>query len=76
MYSFWFLRLSGEERVKMLIRTLQQIVKFENGDRHLEYITYWSFTSAFPQKSWIQQTCSCPYVRYFCTLFWDDIEII
>ena len=45
--GFW---LSGEERVKMLIRTLQQIVKFENGDRHLEYITYWSFISAFPQK--------------------------
>ena len=59
MYSFWFLRLSGEERVKMLIRTLQQIVKFENCDRHLEYITYQSFISAFPQKSWIQHLYFC-----------------
>ena len=27
-------------------------------------------------KSVIQQlqTCSCPFVRYFRTLFWDDVE--
>ena len=23
-----------------------------------------------------QKTCSCPFVLYFCTLFWDDITII
>ena len=22
------------------------------------------------------KTCSCPFVQYFCTLFWDDITII
>ena len=72
--GFWDFLVRRE--LKMLIRTLQQIVKFENCDRHLEYITYWSFISAFPQKSWIHQTCSCPFVRYFCTLVWDDITII
>ena len=24
----------------------------------------------------ILKTCSCPFVWYFCTLFWDDITII
>ena len=27
-------------------------------------------------KGEIQKTCSCPFVRYFRTLFWDDITII
>ena len=28
------------------------------------------------EKIWWKETCSCPSVRYFCTLFWDDITII
>jgi hypothetical protein len=47
----------------MLIRTLQQIVKFENGDIHLEYITYWPFISAFPKKVGLTQWISLLYRR-------------
>ena len=31
-----------------------------------------SLSSTYVHK----KTCSCPFVRYFCTLFWDDITII
>ena len=31
------------------------------------------------QKKWkpiLGKTCSCPFVQYFCMLFWNDITII
>ena len=28
------------------------------------------------QHLFVVETCSCPFVWYFCTLFWDDITII
>ena len=28
------------------------------------------------QHFFVVETCSCPFVWYFCTLFWDDITII
>ena len=30
----------------------------------------------FEISFWCHQTCSSPFVRYFRTLFWDDITII
>ena len=35
-------------------------------------------TKGFPSLVNFQRpkTCSCPFVRYFRTLFWDDITII
>ena len=32
--------------------------------------SFWLFFSNF------HKTCSCPLVKYFCTLFWDDIMMI
>ena len=45
-------------------------------ERILENKFVWHFLKMHAKPVEMEKTCSCPFVRSFCTLFWDDITII
>ena len=49
-----------------------QTVTYNVGDAYTGYIADVKYSGNFFYK----KTCSCPFVQYFRTLFWDDITII
>ena len=45
-------------------------------ERILENEFVWHFLKMHAKPAEMEKTCSCPFVRYFCMLFWDDFTII
>ena len=65
-------KIDEERAAKRAEMEETQRIQQEIADRiRKKQVSKWSSMTKYNKK-----TCSCPFVRYFRTLFWDDTTII
>ena len=72
----FFLRRLKTEVLKNLPKKTEEVIKVPLTS--IQHENYFKMVAEYKKraKDVSLQTFSCPFVRYFCMLFWDDITII